>query len=61
MANRLALVRLGRHEFDFTDLDNLTRATEPAIRRAKAVLDRFASPPRGLHDRVQGRLELIRI
>jgi hypothetical protein len=46
LADRLALSPLERQEFDFTDLDNWMRQAEQAIRRAQAVLDQGAAPPR---------------
>jgi len=42
LAERLILSPLKRQEFDFTDLDNLMRQTDLAIRRAKTVLDQLA-------------------
>jgi hypothetical protein len=46
LADRLALSPLERQEFDFTDLDNWMHQAEQAIRRAQAVLDQGAAPPR---------------
>ena len=46
LADRLALSPLERQEFDFTDLDNWMHQAEQAIRRAQAVLDQCAAPPR---------------
>jgi hypothetical protein len=43
-ADRLALSPLERKEFDFTDIDRWMRQADEAIRRTKAVLDRFAAP-----------------
>jgi hypothetical protein len=43
LADRPALSPIERQEFDFTDIDNLMRQADQAIRRAKVVLDQLAA------------------